>query len=86
MVGVGPGRARCGPVSDPKTGRACPVGQGEQPFDGHDVTELVTASEGGAVDVFVAGYGVEHPLNGGPKVLALLRIAYDDGSADELRE
>ena len=34
------------------------------------------------LDIRDCRYGVDQPLNGGPKILAVLRVAYEDGSAD----
>lgn len=83
VVGVGPGRARCGPLMNDQ-GDACAYGVGEQPFDGHDVTSLATQSPDSTIDVFIVGYGLQHGLNGGPKVQCQLRLTYTDGTTDVL--
>ena len=72
MIGMGPGRGRCGP--DPG---GCVGEDAEQPYDGYDITALV-ADAGG--EIFIAAYGVPG-LGGMPKAQAQIVVGRADGSS-----
>jgi hypothetical protein len=78
LIGMGPGRARCGPGP-------CAYGLPEHMYDGFDVTDAMLEQKqqlrsNYTVDVFIAGYGIEDP-----KVAVDLRILFEDGGALTVR-
>ena len=94
LVGMGPGRPRCGERG------ACNWGRREQVYDGFDVTAAAAralAGDGGgggdgALELFVAGYGVgvanasaAGGVLGAPKVAAELRVVLRGGALLTLR-
>lgn len=82
LIGLGPGRARCGPLP-------CAWGEPETVYDGFDVTAAAAAAvvegEAAAVDVFVVAFGIDQSIgsfpSGAPKVQAVLRVVTSDGVA-----
>lgn len=76
LIGMGPGRARCGPLPCIRN----PAFSVETPYDGFDVTKVVAdvAGASGRIDVVVTGFGIDqsHDLqpSGTAKVMVDLRI------------
>ena len=91
LVGVGPGRPRCGERG------ACNWGRREQMYDGFDVTAAAKAAAvanggSGSLKLFVAGFGqglanssVPGGVFGAPKVVAELRVRLRGGALLTLR-
>ena len=81
LLGVGPGRAACGPAQ-PESG-CVPV----QPIDGYDVSSAVSAAAttGDPLTISIVSYGVVQPVyNITPAVQAVLHIRWMDGGADTI--
>ena len=76
LIGMGPGRARCGPLPCIHN----PAFSVETPYDGFDVTKVVTgaASASGRIDMFVTGFGIDQSHDPQPsgtaKVMVALRV------------
>lgn len=96
LIGMGPGRAKCGvvPVSGPQAAISpglCPTGA-EHVFDGYDVTAAIAACHSTGCTVTIEGYGYDQPVSSTQttpiyrRVAAELVMQYADGTSWSLTE
>eukprot|EP01043_Picozoa_sp_COSAG02_P049611 COSAG02_NODE_5000_length_4731_cov_1.894430_2_plen_440_part_00 len=96
LIGMGPGRAKCGLV--PSSGAQatsspglCPAGV-ERVFDGYDVTSAIAACRSSGCTVTIEGYGYDQPVSSTQtqpiyrRVAAELVLQYADGTSWSLTE
>ena len=96
LVGMGPGRSKCGlvPSAGPQAASSpglCPSGV-ERVFDGYDVTAAIAACQSSGCTVTIEGYGYDQPVSSTQnaaiyrRVAAELVVHYADGSSWSLSE
>lgn len=96
LVGMGPGRAKCGlvPSAGPQATSSpglCPAGV-ERVFDGYDVTAAIAACRSSGCTVTVEAYGYDQPVSATQtepiyrRVAAELVLQYADGTSWSLME
>lgn len=96
LVGMGPGRAKCGvvPTSGPQAATSpglCPSGA-EHVFDGYDVTAAISACRSTGCTITIEGYGYDQPISATQstpiyrRVAAELVLQYADGTSWSLNE
>ena len=75
LVGLGPGRSRCGPI-------ACANGELEMMYDGFDISPVIASMHAGqSISFFAVCYGEEQKkYNIVPGMMAEVHLTFDDGS------